>query len=93
MEGVKEKKGGEMVLGAPGGSWVWCLSMQLFPDTHTLPVGVCVSEQELKKITILYIDLFSYFHIRREKPILSGFGCLFLQMNSFLILESWKRQV
>lgn len=42
VDGGREKeKGGEMVLAAPGGSWVWCHSMQLLPNTHTLPVGVC----------------------------------------------------
>lgn len=58
----KKDKGGEMVLAAPGGNWVWCYSMQLLPNTHTLPVGVCVY--------FLCIGLVSHVHMRKEEPVL-----------------------
>lgn len=78
MEAEKKKdKGGEMVLAAPGGNWVWCYSMQLLPNTHTLPVGVCVY--------FLCIGLVSCVHMRKEEPVLFQLSwCWRTHLNEYM---------
>lgn len=78
---VKEKRG-EMVLAAPGGSCVWCFSMQLLPNTHTLPVGVCVC----MCVYFLCIHLVSYFHIRNGKPVFFRQKSIFSKIFTGLVL-------
>lgn len=53
MSRWRERREERLVLAAPGGSWVWCFSMQLLPNTHTLPVGVCV------RVCLLFVYRFS----------------------------------